>query len=357
MNDIITRLKNNTKKPLLSEIQFEAKCTLCFASVRRITTSTMDLPSLLIVFLIVLFLIRKMKRKRLRPPGPPRVPLLGSLPFLDMSRGFLSWSLDPRVTAHPLAFVKLGRLQINMVNDFNLAKELFEKEEFSGRNPDQLVRKSRFWENIPRGIVFTEGAKWSAQRRFSLKTLKDFGFGRKSIEGSIHFEVDEMIENFFTSDDDIFLGSEFNIPIINILWQMVANKRLSETSEKDKRLIESVVTIFRTGIGANLPLPLFYALPEFLQKRTRMGQRAASIRNVRDHLIEEVKCHQDNLDPENPQDFIDVYLTEQENVEELNILDLTACIHDFFTAGTETSSTTLKWILLYLTLHQDVQNR
>ena len=138
---------------------------------------------------------------------------------------------------------------------------------------------------------------------------------------------------------------------------MVANKRLSETSEKDKRLIESVVTIFRTGIGANLPLPLFYALPEFLQKRTRMGQRAASIRNVRDHLIEEVKCHQDNLDPENPQDFIDVYLTEQENVEELNILDLTACIHDFFTAGTETSSTTLKWILLYLTLHQDVQNR
>ena len=327
-------------------------------ALRRITTTTMELASLLILFLLILFSIRKIfKRKRLRPPGPPSVPFLGSLPFLDMSKGFLSWALDPRVTAHPLAFVKLGGLQVNMINDFNLAKELFEKEEFSGRNPDQLIRKSRFWNNIPRGIVFTQGSKWSAQRRFSLKTLKDFGFGRKSIEGSIHFEVDEMIENFFTSDNDILLGSEFNIPIINILWQMVANKRLSETSEKDKRLIESVINIFRTGFGANFPFILYKLLPEFLRKRTRMGQRADSIRNVRDHLIEEVKLHQDMHDPENPQDFIDVYLAEKEKVEELNILDLTACIQDFFTAGTETSSTTLKWILLYLTLHQDVQDR
>ena len=69
------------------------------------------------------------------------------------------------------------------------------------------------------------------------------------------------------------------------------------------------------------------------------------------------KRHQDTHDPESPQDFIDVYLAEQEKVEELNILDLTACIHDFFVAGTETLSTTLKWILLNLTLHQHVQDR
>ena len=318
----------------------------------------MELASFLLVFLLILFSISKIfGRNRLRPPGPPCVPFLGSLPFLDMSKGFLSWGLDPRVTKHALAFVKLGGLQVNIINDFNLAKELFEKEEFSGRNPDQLIREIRFWNDIPRGIIFTEGSKWSAQRRFSLKTLKDFGFGRKSIEGSIHFEVDEMVENFFTSDDDILLGSEFNIPIINILWQMVANKRLSRTNEKDKRLIESVINIFRIGFGANIPLALYNVLPECMRKRTKMGQRADSIRNVRDHLIEEVKLHQDVHDPENPQDFIDVYLAEQEKVEELNILDLTASIHDFFTAGTETSSTTLKWILLYLILHQDVQDR
>ena len=319
----------------------------------------MELFSFLIIFLILLFFTGKTFRSKRgkRPPGPPRVPFLGSLPFLDLSKGFLSWGLDPRVTAHPLAFVKLGMVEINVINDFKLAKELFEKEEFSGKAQDPLILESRFWKNIPRGILLTEGSQWSAQRRFSLKTLKDFGFGRKSIEGSIHFEVEELIENHFTREEDILLGSDFNIPIINILWQMVANKRLSESNEKEKQLIKSVITIFRTGRGANFPITLYRVLPEGLRKRTKMGQRFDSIRYVRDHLIEEIKNHQEKHDPEILQDFIDVYLAEQEKLEELNILDLTACVHDFFIAGTETSSTTLKWILLYLTLHQDVQDR
>ena len=84
----------------------------------------MELASLLLVFLLILFSISKIfGRNRLRPPGPPCVPFFGSLPFLDMSKGFLSWGLDPKVTKHPLAFVKLGGLQVNIINDFNLAME------------------------------------------------------------------------------------------------------------------------------------------------------------------------------------------------------------------------------------------
>ena len=328
----------------------------------------MELTSLLITCLLLLFVvIRKIVWRKhppgwkifwkKHPPGPPRVPFLGSLPFLDISKGFLSWGLDQRVTAHPLAFIKLGRLEINIINDLSLARELFGKEEFSGKSPTPLVLSSRFGNDVPRGIIFTEGSKWSAQRRFSLKTLKDFGFGRKSIEGSIHFEVDEMLENFFTSGKDILLGSEFNIPIINILWQMVANKRLTGANVKERRLIESVTTIFRTGVGANFSFALYQLLPEFVRKRTRMGQRGDSFKYIQDHLLEEIRHRQHKHNPENPQDFINVYLTEQEDKEELNVLDLTGCIHDFFVAGTETSSTTLKWILIYLTLHQDVQDR
>ena len=55
---------------------------------------------LLVVLLVVAWLVSQRRSSGPRPPGPPRLPLLGSLPFLDTSRGFLGWTLDPIVTKH-----------------------------------------------------------------------------------------------------------------------------------------------------------------------------------------------------------------------------------------------------------------
>ena len=74
-------------------------------------------------------------------------------------------------------------------------------------------------------------------------------------------------------------------------------------------------------------------------------------------LSEQIEKHRATLDRENPQDFIDVYLIAMEEDEGLNTDDLAMNLFDFLLAGTETSSTTLKWLVLYLTLHQEVQDR
>ena len=85
-----------------------------------------------------------------------------------------------------------------------------------------------------------------------------------------------------------------------------------------------------------------------------------------------IEKHKLELDPLHPKDFIDVYLLEAEQNEEVisnspghsfgisnnyqmyNTDELKNCIWDFLNAGTETSSTTLKWAVLYLTIHQVV---
>ena len=67
--------------------------------------------------------------------------------------------------------------------------------------------------------------------------------------------------------------------------------------------------------------------------------------------------HEKTFDPAHMRDFIDVYLTEMKNNSSLNVEDLACIMADFLAAGTETSSTTLKWILLYLTLNPSVQER
>ena len=93
-------------------------------------------------------------------------------------------------------------------------------------------------------------------------------------------------------------------------------------------------------------------------KFTGYGRRVEIINEQKNFFMDEIRKHQETLDASNPRDFIDVYLTEMKTSanEHLTIEDLVISIYDMFMAGTETTSTTLKWILLYLVLHQDIQD-
>ena len=100
-------------------------------------------------------------------------------------------------------------------------------------------------------------------------------------------------------------------------------------------------------------------IPASFHEYTLTGKRIRVMAGIRRHLVKEVEEHSADFDSGNPKDFIDVYLASigKDKEQDLNMLDLTDCIWDFFMAGTETSSTTLKWIILYLVIHQNVQDR
>ena len=95
-------------------------------------------------------------------------------------------------------------------------------------------------------------------------------------------------------------------------------------------------------------------------KLTGYEEQIEIFRIQRNFVLKQIKEHEETLDSESPRNFIDVYLTEMakhENDNEFSKIDLAVSLLDFLHAGTETSSTTLKWIVLFLTLYQDVQNR
>ena len=136
----------------------------------------------LVLATLVLATVHWFVKRRSLPPGPPAVPVLGSLPFLDLSRGLVDWSCDPRVTRHSLATVTMGPRDFFVINDLKLAKELFERDEFSGRSVNKWLQLMKVRNGKIRGIISPSGADWSKQRRFGLKTLRDLGFGRRTIE-------------------------------------------------------------------------------------------------------------------------------------------------------------------------------
>ena len=311
----------------------------------------------LAIFFVFISSVYFRRKNKILPPGPPRLPIIGSVPFLTVKRGLFDWSLDDAVTRHKLATVGFGPKKLFIINDFDLAKDLFNKEEFSGRSPQPFSLAHKFFNGKPQGIVNTEGKQWEAQRRFGLKTLKNFGYGKQSLEETINIEVTEVIERFLSEDGDFLMSGDFEVPIINILWQLVASTRITFDDTEGMEMVNSISLMFKNFIKTNLvPLKIVKTFPKLFEYL-----ETVKTYDVQKHFImKAINEHEQTIDEENPRDFIDVYLTEIAKDDEENLFnkeDLAVCMMDFFGAGTETSSNTLKWIVLYLTLYQDVQDR
>ena len=121
--------------------------------------------------------------------------------------------------------------RIVFIQDFQKAKEIAFNDKFNGRvNMSHVINNIRGINGKSVGILFTDGPDWKSLRRFSLTTLRDFGFGKQSMETIIREEVDLILEELFehkfcNSNQDALIRFPFNVSIFNIVWRIVAGKR------------------------------------------------------------------------------------------------------------------------------------
>jgi hypothetical protein len=110
--------------------------------------------------------------------------------------------------------------------------------------------------------MFTEGDFLREQRRFTLRHLRELGFGRTSSENLIHEEIHELIEEIKISassnpDSVVDFKALFNPTLINILWAFIAGKRYKHNDEELNRLLHMVDLFVASGnnVRSNLPIP------------------------------------------------------------------------------------------------------
>uniref|UniRef100_A0A287AWS8 unspecific monooxygenase n=1 Tax=Sus scrofa TaxID=9823 RepID=A0A287AWS8_PIG len=257
----------------------------------------------------------------------------------------------------PVYTVYLGLKPTVVLHGYEAMKEALidAGEEFSGRGHFPMAERV----NKGHGIIFSNGKIWKETRRFSLMTLRNFGMGKRSIEERIQEEacclVEELRKTNASPCDPTFL---LGCAPCNVICSIIFHNRFDYTDPNFLTLLEKFNENFKImstpwmQVCSNFP-----ALIDYLP-----GSHNKVLKNsayVKSYILEKVKEHQASLDVNDPRDFIDCFLIKMEQEKHNHQMaftfeNLIATISDLFEAGTETTSTTLRYGLLLMLKHPDV---
>ncbi len=123
------------------------------------------------------------------PPSPRfTLPLLGDALTIgsDMLAGYGRLSQ----TYGDVFVVEMLINRVMVLNSLETISEAMGRDEFQGRPRFQALIKARGSETEPPGIILSDGPNWTEMRRFTLQTLRDFGFGKGGMEGMVREEVE-----------------------------------------------------------------------------------------------------------------------------------------------------------------------
>lgn len=313
------------------------------------------------------------------PPGPAPRPLVGNIGHLLVPRflrlqfwlgqGGQTDTVGWHVRLAKLAGIYgnvfslfVGHHLVVVLSDFHSVREALvqQAEVFSDRPRMPLISIM----TKEKGIVFAHyGVIWKQQRKFSHSTLRHFGLGKLSLEPKIIEEFKYVKEEMQKHGDTPF--SPFPIissAVSNIICSLCFGQRFDYTNKEFKKVLDFMSRGLEICLHSQIFLinicSWFYYLPFGPWRELRQIERDITcfLKNI-------IKEHQESLDASNPQDFIDMYLLHLEeerrngSTTSFNEDYLFYIIGDLFVAGTDTTTNSLLWCLLYMSVNPDVQKK
>ncbi|XP_021555166.1 cytochrome P450 2C21 isoform X3 [Neomonachus schauinslandi] len=184
----------------------------------------MDLFIVLVICLsclIPFFLWNCNRAKGKLPPGPTPLPIIGNILQINIKN--INKSLSKATESYgPVFTVYFGMKPTVVLYGYEAVKEaLIDRgEAFSGRGPFPVVD----WINRGFGIIFSNGERWKLTRRFSITILRKMGMGKKTIEDRIQEEALCLVEalkktNASPCDPAFLLGCAPCNVICSIIFQ------------------------------------------------------------------------------------------------------------------------------------------
>ncbi|XP_049816508.1 probable cytochrome P450 304a1 [Schistocerca nitens] len=340
------------------------------------------LSGVIVVLLLILLVRTAYSRPDNFPPGPPALPIWGSYIQLLLENYKFPYKVMDSFTRRynsKLVGFYFGPLPVVVISDYEAAKEAFNNPSLQGRISNVAIKQRMPHEDL--GINFRVGPELMEQRRFTLRYLRDFGFGRRSdhLESEIEAEMTELVELIRGERQDevvvqpssggdcsrrVLLPDALFPGFINGFMPVVAGSRLPRTADGMCRYLgHAGLQTARAGDATGGFLTLHSALASIAPKKSRYHDTVESAEKILTYFHQVIKEHEKTYSDDHMRDFIDRYLREikekkktgTDTVYSTDQLGVT--LFDTFLPASMVQSTVLSWALLYVARHPEAQRR
>lgn len=307
------------------------------------------------ILVITAYFLTMRKQNQNSPPGPLSYPLLGNFPQLGPVLHLSLTDLGKQFN-HGLYRLHLMGKKINVINNGKTAKEVLVNE---GKNVGD--RTSAYVIDLMTkngcSLIFGKyGPTWKSQRKIVHSALRFYSGGAENVENLIIKEANELCKIFSsTKGKAIDPKLPVTLCVMNVICSLVYGRRYELEDKEFKQIVTNTEALAKLASPEN-PLILLPWLRHFPIKTVR---RMDEVIKERDRIVtEKIDEHKQSYRNGVTRDLTDALLKcmEDENQNGLLTQDhLHMAVSDVFLAGFETTTTALRWILLYLVLYPEVQ--
>ncbi|XP_061173046.1 cytochrome P450 2H2-like [Saccostrea echinata] len=302
---------------------------------------------------------KKTSRDSSLPPGPPTIPFLGNLLSVSPDTMLENFQTYRKKYGDVFSLIT-GTKTMVVVNGMDTIRDIFIRHgDVVSERPDLFVTKviTKY-----KGVIFSSGEFWKEHRTFSLNALREFGFGKRSLESKILEEVDVFVHEVQSTNGQPFnMQALITVCVSNIMCSINFGKRFEHSDKNFKSLIEAINENSSNGnlifLASFLPF-----LRYFPGDPLKIRKVLKNFELLEKYLSKIISDHKESFDQNNVRDFIDVYLKKMKSEESnpnttFDDEQLVKLLLDFFTAGTETTSTALRWFAVFMIRNPEVQEK
>ncbi|CAG5115328.1 unnamed protein product [Candidula unifasciata] len=323
----------------------------------------MELTTILVAIAVFLIVFAWFRRPNPRLPPCPKSPLPVVGHLFYMSRDARPQFKGFRKRCGDMYSLYLGDALVVVLNGYELIKEALVKraDVFSDRPPFFIDMAT----GIPgKGVVFSNGHTWKEQRSVSLSILRAFGMGKNLLAERIQEEAGFLMNHLAShKGEPIDTRIMTNISTSNVICSILIGHRFEYHDKDFQDLMYRMGCLVSDQQMVSLVnfIPWLRHIPgDFFQAKRITANVQALMQMLNKFIVEKRRHIEDSNEVCN---LIDAYTIEKNKKIQsgmptsLDDESLMKIMFELFIAGTETTSTTIYWCLLYMLHNPNVQEK